>query len=124
MAERPIRVLLVDDEPDIRFSIRSFLAHDDRFEVVGEAADGEEALKRCAEGDVDVCLLDLRMPGLGGLETIPLMRAQFPHVEIAVFSAYGDQEHRLQAERGGAAAFIEKGSPPDFIAGQMASIAP
>jgi DNA-binding NarL/FixJ family response regulator len=124
MRKRPIRVLLVDDEPDIIFGIRTHLNRDSRFEVVGEATNGQEALECCAEGNVDVVLLDLRMPVLSGIETIPLMRAQCPEVEIAVFTAFGDTERRLECERLGAATFIEKGSPPDFIAGQLASIAP
>jgi DNA-binding NarL/FixJ family response regulator len=124
MEERPIRVLLVDDEPDIRLGLRVHLKRDARFEVVGEAENGAEALERCAEGNVDVVLLDLRMPVLDGIETIPLMREQCPQVEIAVFTAFGDTERRLECERLGAATFIEKGSPPEFIAGQLASIAP
>ena len=124
VAERPIRVLLVDDEADIRLLLRSFLSRDDRFEVVGEAADGQSALDRCGEGGVDIVLLDLRMPVLDGMATIPLMRAQCPDVEIAVLTGLGDGPHRYEAERLGAAALIDKDEPLPYIAARLASIAP
>ena len=120
----PIRVLLVDDEDDIRHMLRLHLARDDRFEVVGEAANGQEALDRCAELHPDIVLLDLRMPVLDGMATIPLMREQCPHAEIAVFSAFGDDARRQEAEKLGAAAFLEKGEPLPYIAARLASIAP
>lgn len=124
MADEPIRVLLVDDEDDIRLLLRRYLSRDERFEVAGEASNGREALDRCAEGGVDVVVLDLRMPVLGGMETIPLMREQCPDVEIVLFSAFGESSHRNEAERMGVAAFIDKAEPLPYIAARLASIAP
>jgi DNA-binding NarL/FixJ family response regulator len=115
-------VLLVDDEEDIRRMLRLHLDRDERFEVIGEAANGREALDMCA--DADVVLLDLRMPVLDGMATIPLMREQCPNAEIAVFSAFGDDARRQEAERLGAACFLEKGEPLPYIAARLASIAP
>jgi DNA-binding NarL/FixJ family response regulator len=73
---------------------------------------------------VDVVLLDLRMPVLDGMATLPLMREQCPGVEIAIFSAFGDDARRAEAEQLGAAAFLEKGEPLPWIAARLASIAP
>lgn len=124
MAERPIRVLLVDDEPDARLILRRFLSKDDRFEVVGEALNGQDALDRCAELQTDVVVLDLHMPVLDGLTALAQLREQCPETEIAVVTAFGDDSRRLEAERLGAAAFIEKGEPLPYIAARLASIAP
>ena len=124
MADRPIRVLLVDDEDDVRLLLSRFLARDERFELAGEAANGQEALDRCAEGGIDVVLLDLRMPVLDGMATLPLMREQCPEVEVAVFTGFGDDAHRYEAERLGAAAIIDKAEPLPYIAARIASIAP
>jgi DNA-binding NarL/FixJ family response regulator len=115
-------VLLVDDEEDIRLLLGKFLSRDDRFEVVGEAVNGREALEMCAGADVVV--LDLNMPVLDGMATLPLMREQCPEVEIAIYSAFGDDSRRQEAERLGAAAFLEKGEPLPYIAARLASIAP
>ena len=120
--QQPIRVLLVDDEDDIRLLLGKFLSRDDRFEVVGEAVNGQEALDKCAGADVVV--LDLHMPVLDGMATIPLMLEQCPEVEIAIYSAFGDDSRRQEAERLGAAAFLEKGEPLPYIAARLASIAP
>jgi DNA-binding NarL/FixJ family response regulator len=117
-------VLLVDDEDDIRLLLGKYLARDDRFEVVGEAVNGQEALDKCALVEADLVLLDLNMPVLDGMATLPLLRAQCPEVEIAVFSAFGDDARRAEAEKLGAAAFLEKGEPLPYIAARLASIAP
>jgi DNA-binding NarL/FixJ family response regulator len=117
-------VLLVDDEDDIRQLVKLHLARDDRFEVIGEATNGQEALDLCAQVGADVVLLDLRMPVLDGMATIPLMREQCPDTEICVFSAFGDNARRQEAEQLGAAAFLEKGEPLPYIAACLASIAP
>ncbi|MEY2475022.1 MAG: hypothetical protein QOG87_337 [Actinomycetota bacterium] len=114
----------MDDEDDIRLLLGKFLSRDDRFEIVGEAVNGQEALDRCAEGGVDVVVLDLHMPVLDGMATIPLMLEQCPEVEIAVYSAFGDDSRRREAERLGVAAFLEKGEPLPYIAARLASIAP
>jgi DNA-binding NarL/FixJ family response regulator len=117
-------VLLVDDEEDIRRMLRIHLDRDDRFEVVGEATNGQEALDLCAEVKADVVVLDLRMPVLDGMAALPLLLEQCPDAEVAVYSAFGDDARRAEAERLGAAAFLEKGEPLPWIAARLASIAP
>ena len=104
--------------------LRVHLARDDRFEVVGEAANGQEALDLCPELGADIVLLDLRMPVLDGMATIPLMREQCPDAEICIFSAFGDNARRQEAEKLGAAAFLDKSEPLTYIAARLASIAP
>ena len=114
----------MDDEEDIRLLLGKFLSRDDRFEVVGEAVNGQEALDLCAEVETDVVVLDLNMPVLDGMATLPLMREQCPEVEIVVFSAFADDGRRREAERLGAAAFLDKSEPLPYVAARLASIAP
>ena len=82
-----VRVLLVDDLPDIRLVMRLLLEADGRAEVVGEAADGEEAVRLAAELHPDAVVLDLRMPGLDGVSALPLIRDASPGTVVVALSA-------------------------------------
>lgn len=82
-----VRVLLVDDLPDIRLVMRLLLEADGRAEVVGEAADGNEAVRLAAELHPDAVVLDLRMPGLDGVSALPLIRDASPGTVVVALSA-------------------------------------
>jgi two-component system, NarL family, nitrate/nitrite response regulator NarL len=82
----PMRVLVVDDEPDVRLLLRFQLA-EAGFDVVGEAADGAEAIERCGELAPDAVVLDLLMPRVNGFEAIPLLRSTVPDVRIVAYTA-------------------------------------
>lgn len=82
-------VLIVDDEDDLRALLRVVLADGSgRFEVVGEAIDGDDAIEQWRSRDPDIVLLDQRMPGLSGLEVAEIMLAEKPDQAIVLFSAY------------------------------------
>lgn len=85
----PVRVLLVDDEPEVRALLKRALARTDGLAVIGEASDGAEALRIAPGLAPDLVVLDLNMPGMGGEEALPLLRQQLPAAKIAVVS--GDQ---------------------------------
>ena len=87
---RTVRVLVVDDEPDLRLLMRTMLDLDQRIEIAGEAADGGEALERYAELQPDVVLLDLRMPVLNGLEVAERILRDNPDQGIILFTAFLD----------------------------------
>src|SRR5919202_6610848 len=96
------RILLVDDHPLTRAAL-SGLLQQHGFDVVGEAADGEEAIERAAELEPDLVLLDLSMPGLDGLGALPRLREAAPSCEVVVLTASGTEDNLLAAVRAGAA---------------------
>ena len=109
------RTLVVDDHPLTRAALVGLLEQHD-FSVVGEAGDGEEAIGRARELQPDLVLLDLSMPGLGGLGALPRLRAAAPDCEVVVLTASGTEENLLDAIRAGAAGYLLKTEPPERIA--------
>ncbi len=109
------RTLVVDDHPLTRAALVGLLEQNG-FPVVAEAADGEEAVERARELQPDIVLLDLSMPGLGGLEALPRVRAAAPECEVVVLTASGTEENLLAAIRAGAAGYLLKTEAPERIA--------
>lgn len=105
-----IRVLLVDDVPDIRLMLRLTVDRDERFEVVGEAEDGQEAIELAESLKPDVIILDLAMPKMDGLQAIPRIRKKVPGVRILVFSGFEAARIAAKAIASCADAYIEKGT--------------
>ena len=101
------RTLVVDDHPLTRAALVGLLEQHS-FPVVGEAGDGAEAIDRARELQPDLVLLDLTMPGMGGLEALPKVRAAAPACEVVVLTASGTDENLLAAIRGGAAGYLLK----------------
>ncbi|RIJ71214.1 DNA-binding response regulator [Nakamurella silvestris] len=108
----PVRVIVVDDHPVVRDGIRGMLARDDRIEVIGEAAGGEEALLVVRAVDPDVVLMDLRMPGGDGVSAIRTLRAVDPvRPRILVLTTY-DTDHDIHAAiDAGADGYLLKATP-------------
>ncbi len=104
-----VRVVIADDDPDIRVLLRSLLDLDHRIVVVGEAADGEEALVRFAEARPDVLVLDERMPGLYGLEVAKRVLRDHPHQRVILCTAYVDDTVLTTASTLGVRCVLGKG---------------
>ena len=104
-----IRILVVDDHPLIRLGLRRCLEVDAELEVVGEAEDGCQALLRIEELLPQVVLMDLLMPGMGGLDTIALCRERFPSVEIVVLTSVLDDRQVVRALELGVRSYLLKG---------------
>lgn len=102
MGGLPVRVVVVDDEPEVRLLFRYLLASDGRFAVVGEAGDGAEAVAVTERERPDAVVLDLQMPKVSGLEALPLLRELAP---VVVVSAHDEREAALSR---GAGAFVDK----------------
>jgi DNA-binding NarL/FixJ family response regulator len=117
-----IRLLIVDDHPVVRDGIRGVFANEAGFEVVGEAGDGQEALARVGRGDVDVVLMDLRMPTMGGVDAISALRESHPGVRVLVLTTYDTDRDVLPAIEAGATGYLLKDSPrDDLLAGVRAA---
>lgn len=101
-------VVLADDHPVVRVGLRALIEDVQGLRVVGEAGDGLEAVEMVEELRPDVLVLDLMMPGLGGLEVIRRVRAISPGTRIVVLSLYSDEPYVVEALRSGACGYVVK----------------
>jgi signal transduction histidine kinase len=108
----PLRVVLVDDTPDIRLLLRIALEGSGRFSVVDEAGDGQAGIAVVTAAQPDVVLLDLAMPVLDGLEALPRIRAAAPHARVVVLSGFESAAMRHRAQTAGGHAYLQKGMDP------------
>jgi DNA-binding NarL/FixJ family response regulator len=113
---RPIRLLVADDHALVLEAVRLALERQPDLEIVAEARSGSEVLPRVAESDPDVILLDIRMPGIDGLELLERLRDRYPEIKVVVLSGIEDPEVAAEAVRRGARAFIGKGIDPAELA--------
>jgi DNA-binding NarL/FixJ family response regulator len=123
MSERAIRLLIADDHPVFRQGLRAMLDSTEEFEVIGEAAEGDEAVAKALELQPDVVLMDLRMPGLNGIDaTRRILEAQ-PGIGILVLTMFEDDDSVFAAMRAGARGYLLKGSEQDEVVRAIRSIA-
>jgi DNA-binding NarL/FixJ family response regulator len=104
----PKRILIVEDEPSVRNAVRTFLEHNSRFEVCGEAVNGVEAVEKAGALQPDLIILDLSMPQMNGIEAASLLRARLPHAPVVVYTMFGDVLGRQLAAALGVAAIVSK----------------
>jgi CheY-like chemotaxis protein len=121
-APRRVRVVIVDDTEGIRTLLRLFFEADDRFEVVGEGADGEEAISLTAEMTPDLLVLDQEMPRLSGVDALPEIRRRAPQTAVVLYSGGADAHLRGRALAAGALAVVEKTVVGSSIVDQLADI--
>jgi DNA-binding NarL/FixJ family response regulator len=111
----PIRILVVEDHHVVRQGLVALLSVVDGVEVVGQAADGEEAIRELAATRPDVTLIDLRLPKLSGVEVIQRVRADQPHARFIVLTTYDGDEDIYRALQAGARAYLLKGMTLDVL---------
>ncbi|PKO12763.1 MAG: DNA-binding response regulator [Chloroflexi bacterium HGW-Chloroflexi-10] len=111
----PIRLLIVDDHPVVRDGLRGMLSGQTDFEVLGEAADGLQAVALTAQLQPDVVLMDLRMPELDGAAAISRIHASHPLVRVLVLTTYDSDAEILRAIEAGATGYILKDAPRDEL---------
>lgn len=111
----PIRILVIDDHTLFRSGILLLLNRQEGFEIVGEAADGLEGVKLAKRVKPDVVLLDLHMPGISGLKTIPLLMDECPETQIVMLTVSEDSEDLIEALRAGARGYLLKNIDTDFL---------
>lgn len=116
-ANRPIRVLLADDEKLVRAGLRLILERTDGVRIVGEASDGAEAIGQARRLDPDVVLMDIRMPGIDGIEAARRLQAAASPPRVLMLTAFETDEFILDALEAGACGFMLKDTPPrDLVA--------
>jgi len=114
---RRLKVLIVDDQPLMLEAIRVFLERDEDIEVVGQTDSGEKVLPLVAQTRPDVVALDVRMPGLDGLDVLARIREQYPHIAVVMLSGIDDPALvRAALERGAAAFMLKHVHPRDLAA--------
>ena len=124
MSHAPTRVVLADDHTLVRSGIRRILEAHPGFEVVGEAGDGAEAVSLVRDTAPDVVVLDLNMPGTGGLDVLPALRAAQPSLKVVVVTMHAGREYVARAMKGGANAYLLKDSAvQDLVAAVEAVLA-
>ena len=107
-----IKLLLVDDHPIVLDGIKSHLCAQPDFEVVGDAANGQEALRKAKLTLPDVILMDINMPHVNGLEAMASLRRQVPHAKILILTMHDSREYIAQVVRSGARGYLLKDSAP------------
>lgn len=105
-----IRVLIIDDHAIVRAGLRRLLNESSDIEVAGEVGSAEEALEALPDLEADVILLDLALPGMSGLEALPLFRRMRPDLRVLALSMYSEEQYALRVFQAGADGFISKGS--------------
>ena len=116
MANTPIRVLIVDDHAMVRRGLVAFLKAKPDLLLVGEAADGGEAISLCERLQPDVVLMDLMMPGMGGAEATKVIVNRWPTVRVIALTSFGDKEMVREALAAGALSYLLKNVSAEDLA--------
>jgi len=111
----PIRIMVVDDHPVVRFGLVAMLGAQPDFVVVAQASTGEEAIALFRQHQPDVCLMDLRLPEIGGAEAIRLIRKEFPKSNFIVLTTFHGDEDIHKAMSAGARSYLLKGMSHDEL---------
>jgi DNA-binding NarL/FixJ family response regulator len=114
-ATGPIKVLIVDDHPVVRDGLSGIFGGNPQFKVVGQAANGAEAIERAGSTEPDVVLMDLRMPEMGGTEAIRQLRRQLPRTQVIVLTTYDTETEVLAAIEAGAIGYLLKDAPREEL---------
>ncbi|MEU0842168.1 response regulator transcription factor [Streptomyces sp. NPDC005962] len=117
-----VRVLLVDDHQVVRRGLRTFLEVQDDIDVVGEAPDGEEGIARAEELRPDIVLMDVKMPGVDGIEALRKLRDLGNPARVLVVTSFTEKRTVVPALRAGAAGYVYKDVDPDALASAIRSV--
>jgi DNA-binding NarL/FixJ family response regulator len=122
MATAPARVLIVDDQGLFRSGLARLLGEDPRVTVVGEAGDGQEAVAMALKLKPDVILMDLKMPGVDGIDATRQLARELPETRVLILTTFDADVHVLEALRVGASGYVLKDATPAAIVSSIASV--
>jgi two-component system, NarL family, response regulator DegU len=112
----PARLIVVDDNDFVREGIKLMLSGEQDLRVVGEAADGREALELCRRTRPELVLMDVRMPRMDGLAATREIKQRFPEISVMILTMYDNEDYLLEAVRAGAAGYVLKDAPQRELA--------
>ena len=112
---KPARLIIADDHALLRSGIRSMLYGEPGLEVVGEAADGQEAVELCRRLQPDLVLMDVRMPKMDGLAATRAIKEEFPRTSVVMVTMQEDPDYLFEAVIAGAAGYVLKGATPEQL---------
>ena len=118
------RILVVDDDAAFRQRVKAFFAREADMEVVAEASDGEEAIRKAQELKPDVVLMDVRMPGLNGVSATRKLREEMPEVKVIMLSVFDLPEYREAAMVSGASGYVVKKSMIEALIPEIRRVCP
>jgi DNA-binding NarL/FixJ family response regulator len=117
-----LKILIADDHSIVREGLKQVLADTPDMVVSDEAASTEEALRKALEGDFDMVVLDISMPGRGGLDALKQIKSQKPKLPVLILSMYSEEQYALRVLKAGAAGYLTKESAPDELIGAIRKV--
>ncbi|MBP6764596.1 MAG: response regulator transcription factor [Rubrivivax sp.] len=123
MLNNTIRIAIVDDHAMVRAGLRQFFADQADFQVVAEAASGREAMDIVRQGEVDVVLLDIAMPGQNGVDTLAAIRAREPTLPVLILSGHAESHYAATLLRLGASGYLNKDCDPEELVKAVRTVA-
>jgi two-component system, NarL family, invasion response regulator UvrY len=118
-----IRVIIADDHPIVRAGMKQVLADSGDIRVVAEADSGEALIQKIQNSDYEVALLDITMPGGGGLETLKRIKTLKPNLPVLMLSIHSEEQFALRTMKAGAAGYLTKGSAPEELVKAIRQVA-
>lgn len=123
MNQTKLRVLLVDDHAVVRGGLRLLLTESGDMEAAGEAESAEQAIRLIRQSEFDVALVDIGLPGKGGLDLLKQIKAERPRLAVLMLSMYAEEIYAVRALKAGAAGYLTKNSPPVTLLAAIRKVA-
>jgi len=116
------KALIADDHPIVRQGLRQLLHEEPDMEMVGEAADSDSVLELAGQQDWDIVILDITMPGRGGLDVLKELRQNYPKLPVLILSIHPEDQYAVRALKAGAAGYLTKESAPEELIRAMRTV--